>query len=90
MNSSVEFSLEKQFLVTRHASLMISALLRTIMIRMMMRMTELRAKPEPKDKQYIENNLKIFPSANLPTIAFSACYILLPCCAPRPVPKTIV
>jgi hypothetical protein len=33
-----------------HASLMISALLRTIMIRMMMRMTELRAKPEPPKK----------------------------------------
>jgi hypothetical protein len=42
-----------------HASLMISALLRTIMIRMMMRMTELRAKPEPKENElYIEHNLK--------------------------------
>jgi hypothetical protein len=43
-----------------HASLMISALLRTIMITLtMMRMRELRAKPEPKEnKQYIENNKK--------------------------------
>jgi hypothetical protein len=42
-----------------HASLMISALLRTIMVRMTMRMTELRAKPEPKEnKQYIEHSLK--------------------------------
>jgi hypothetical protein len=43
-----------------HASLMISALLRTIMITLtMMRMTELRAKPEPKEnEQYIEHSLK--------------------------------
>ncbi len=34
-----------------HASLMISALLKTIMIRMRMRMTELRAKPEPKENK---------------------------------------
>ncbi len=47
-----------------HASLMISALLRTIMITTMMRMTELRAKPEPKEnKQFVEHNLKIFASA---------------------------
>jgi hypothetical protein len=75
--------------VDKHASLMISALLKTIMITLtMMRMTELRAKPEPKENKHnIEHNIKIFESANLPTKAFSACYILLQMLRPSPCPK---